>query len=130
MPGYNRGDGCGDIHSYGNGFGYGDGYGDGFGYGVGDGLGYGYDDGFGYGYSSGYGSGWHTGGRRKEEPCGEHTTEYWPEWSLLKVGYEIHTLADWLANADEINAEHDDGIAEKVRELAMRLKKSEGSADA
>ena len=39
----------------------------------------------------------------------------------LRVGCELHTLADWIARADEIDAEHGDGLADATRALAQRL---------
>jgi hypothetical protein len=39
----------------------------------------------------------------------------------LRVGCELHTLQDWIARAEEIDAVHGDGLADATRALAQRL---------
>ena len=43
----------------------------------------------------------------------------------LRIGCEIHTLADWIAHADAIDAKHEKGIAALTRALALKLQQKE-----
>ena len=112
--GYGYGDGYGDGDSYGYGYGYGYGEGDGYGYGHGHGDGYGYVNGSGDGYGFGYG--------QPLPECGHYPAAYIPAWEYLRIGCETRTLDDWIANAEEIDAEHGDGIAAQTRALALECR--------
>ena len=82
-------------------------------YGDGDGSGYG--DGYGDGY--GYGSG--------DEPvgeCGDYAATINRTFAVLRIGCEVNTLDEWIANAEEIDERHGDGIWKETRALAVRLK--------
>ena len=111
-------------HSSGSGYGYGFGYGYGDGYGDGDGSGYGFGYGEGYGYGYGYGEGYGYGfGYGQPLPeCGHYPAAYIPAWEYLRIGCETRTLDDWIANAEEIDAEHGDGIAAQTRALALECR--------
>ena len=110
-------------HSYGEGYGEGEGYG----YGSGDGDGSGYGSGFGYGYGFGFGYGYGDGQPLPE--CGTYPAAYIPSWQYLRIGCECWALDDWIANAEEIDAEHGDGIAEQTRALALECRVSSQAAE-
>ena len=118
-------------HSSGSGYGYGFGYGYGDGYGDGDGSGYGFGYGEGYGYGYGYGEGYGYGfGYGQPLPeCGHYPAAYIPAWEYLRIGCEFRALDDWIANAEEIDAEHGDGIAEQTRALALECRVSSQAAE-
>ena len=113
------GSGSGSGYGYGDGYGYGSGsgYGDGYGYGFGSGDGDGYGDGYGYGDGDGYGFGYGY----PVGTCGAYAATIARPWDVLRVGCEAHTLDEWIANAEAIDARHGDGIADQTRALAMSL---------
>jgi hypothetical protein len=121
MAGVERyGSGYGDGYGYGSG--YGSGYGDGDGYGYGYGSGSGYGDGSGDGDGYGYGSGYGDGSGEPVGACGPYPATLTRAWRLLRIGCEVHTLEEWIANADAIAARHPEAdICEQTRSLAVRL---------
>jgi hypothetical protein len=94
------------IRGSGSGSGTGTGFGFGYGYGFGSGDG----DGYGYGYGDPVGR------------CGEHAATMARPWQVLRIGCEVHTIAEWIRDADEIDKKHGDGIADQTRALAIELK--------
>ena len=123
MPGSSGsgyGSGYGDGYGYGYGYGDGDGSGYSYGSGYGSGYGYGYGDGYGSGYSSGYGYGYGYGADVGQ--CGAYPARLQVTWGVLSIGCEIHTLDEWIEQADEIDSRHGDGIADETRAFALRLK--------
>ena len=109
-----------DGYGYGSGSGYG--YGDGDGYGDGSGSGCGY----GYGYGDGDGDGYGDGSGEKLASCGGHVVSVYRPFGWLRIGCEIHSIADWIANAEEIDAKHGDGIWRETSALARVLAAAEG----
>ena len=105
-----------------DGYGYGSGSGDGYGYGSGCGYGYGYGDGDGDGYGDGSGD----GSGEKLASCGGHVVSVYRPFGWLRIGCEIHSIADWIANAEEIDAKHGDGIWRETSALARVLAAPEG----
>ena len=88
-----------------------------------------YRDGDGVGnarsYRSGAGAGYAIetdaqGTRRQvDAPSIAYTCAAGDGW--LRVGCELHDLATWCRDAEDIDARHGDGIAERTRALAERL---------
>ena len=120
---YGYGDGYWDGSGYGSGSG--SGYGYGAGSGAGSGHGYGYGDGYGYGYGDGYGDGDGYGYGDALSPIddkpGGYKSWYSIKWGVLRIGCEVRSLGDWIANAEEIDRKHGDGIADQTQALAERL---------
>ena len=83
------------------------------------------------------GNAWVSGGGNATASGGgvetDHRGTRWPVESIgigyeclagggwLRVGCELHSLSDWVARAEEIDAKHGDGIAARTRALAERL---------
>jgi len=119
--------GVGYARSYRDGEGVGNAISDRDGYGEGDAIsnrdGYGEGDAISYRGGAGAGSAIETdasGTRRQvDAPSIAYTCAAGNGW--LRVGCELHDLATWCRDADEIDARHGDGIAERTRALAERL---------
>ena len=87
--------------------------------------------GYGYGYGSGYGSGYGYGDLLPpiEDRPGDYKSSFSSRWGVLRIGCEVRSLSDWIANAEEIDAAHGDGIADQTRALAQRLMASTNEED-
>jgi len=125
--GYGYGSGYGDGYGSGYGYGSGSGYGYGYGDGHGDGDGSGYGDGYGYGDGHGDGDGYGYGSPLPEQHghIGGFDVQSSAVYGALRVGCEVRTLADWIANAEAIDKAHGSpGLHEQTRALAVRLQSS------
>ena len=56
-----------------------------------------------------------------DDKSGGYKSWYSIKWGVLRIGCEVRSLGDWIANAEEIDRKHGDGIADQTQALAERL---------